>query len=246
MVLTGAVLGGLLLPGAKAGFFNTSKAGSSRTNAAARPIAFRARHTDPRRRIRRSGLIAMTSHFVDITVVPDPESGTSQLLGALYDRLHVALVQHRLDSIGVSFPGYSVIPRSVGTKLRLHGSDASLRQLLGADWLRGVRDHVRMTEITPAPPDAPHRTVQRKQFKTNAERLRRRRMQRKGETAEQATAAIPSTVERNPNLPYLHVRSRSTAQAFCLFIALGPLRGTAVPGSFNAYGLGGIATVPWF
>lgn len=188
----------------------------------------------------------MTTHYIDLTVVPDPESGAPQLLGALHDRLHLALVQQGLDSIGVSFPGYSVISRSLGITLRLHGHDASLRQLLGADWLKGMRDHVRVTEITPAPADAPHRTVQRKQFKTNVERLRRRRMRRKGETAEQAMVAIPTTVERTPNLPYLHARSRSNGQSFCLFIELGPSDTTAVPGNFNSYGLGGPATVPWF
>lgn len=188
----------------------------------------------------------MTTHYIDLTVVPDPESGTPQLLGALYDRLHLALVQQGLDSIGASFPGYSMVPRSLGTTLRLHGSDASLRQLFGVDWLKGVRDHVRMTDIAPVPVDAPHRTVQRKQFKTNVERLRRRRMQRKGETEEQAREAIPYSIERSPNLPYLHVRSRSTAQPFCLFIAIGPPHPTGVPGNFNRYGLGGPATVPWF
>lgn len=188
----------------------------------------------------------MTTHYLDFTMVPDPESGPSVLLGALYDRLHLALVQHRLDNIGVSFPGYSVNPRSLGTTLRLHGSGASLRQLLGVDWLRGMRDHLRMTEVAPAPADAPHRIVQRKQFKTNVDRLRRRRMKRKGETAAQVQEAIPSTVERTPNLPYAHVRSHSTGQPFCLFIALGPPGPTAVPGNFSRYGLGGPATVPWF
>lgn len=188
----------------------------------------------------------MTTHYIDLTVVPDPESGVPQLLGALYDRLHLALVQQGLDSIGVSFPGYGVNPRSLGSKLRLHGSETSLRQLFAADWLKGMRDHVRMTDIASAPADAPHRTVQRKQFKTNVERLRRRRMKRKGETAEQAREAIPYSVERTPSLPYLHIRSRSTAQPFCLFIAVGAPGPSAVPGSFNSYGLGGPATIPWF
>lgn len=188
----------------------------------------------------------MTTHYIDLTVMPDPESGPPALLGALYDRLHVALVQHPLENIGVSFPGYSVTPRSLGTTLRLHGSDASLRQLLDADWLKGMRDHLRMTDIAPAPADALHRTVQRKQFKTNVDRLRRRRMRRKGETAAQARDAIPPTVERTPNLPYVHVRSRSTEQPFCLFIVLGPPGPTAVPGNFSRYGLGGPTTVPWF
>lgn len=188
----------------------------------------------------------MTSHYVDITVRPDPETGTPQLLGALYDRLHIALVQRKCDDVGVSFPGYSVTPRTMGTTLRLHGAKDTLQQLQGTDWLKGMRDYVRMTEIAVAPPSAPHRIVRRKQFKTNAARLRRRRMRRKGESAEQARVAIPSSMERRPNLPYIHLHSRSTQQPFCLFINLGPLRQAPTPGSFNTYGLGGTATVPWF
>jgi CRISPR-associated endonuclease Csy4 len=188
----------------------------------------------------------MTTHYINIRVIPSPETSAPQLLGALYDRLHLALVQQRRDNIGVSFPGYSVIPRAMGNVLRLHGSDAVLRQFLQTDWLKGMRDHVRLSEIAAAPADAPHRTVQRRQFKTNVERLRRRRMKRKGETAQQATAAIPSTVERRPNLPYAHLRSRSTGQPFCLFIALGPLTPAAIAGPFNSHGLSNAATVPWF
>ena len=188
----------------------------------------------------------MTTHYIDFKVVPEPEFGQTQLLGALYDHLHLALVQQRRDSIGISFPGYRLSPRTLGATLRLHGRQADLQQLLAADWLKGMRDHVHPGEITAAPSDAPHRIVQRKQFKTNAERLRRRRMRRKGETEEQAQAAIPSSMERHPDLPYIHLHSRSTRQPFCLFIALGPLKASATPGIFNSHGLGNPATVPWF
>jgi CRISPR-associated endonuclease Csy4 len=188
----------------------------------------------------------MTTHYIDIRVIPDPETSAPQLLGALYDHLHLALVQQRLDTVGVSFPGYSVIPRALGNVLRLHGGDAVLRQLLQTDWLKGMRDHVRLSEFSVAPADAPHRTVQRRQFKTSAERLRRRRMKRKGETGQQAAAAIPDTVERRPNLPYVHLRSHSTGQPFCLFIALGQLTSHATGGQFNSHGLSTVATVPWF
>lgn len=188
----------------------------------------------------------MTTHYIDLTVVPDPESTVSQLLGALYGRLHLALVEQRLESVGVSFPGYGINPRTLGNVLRLHGELASLERLMGTDWLKGVRDHVRMTSPTAAPADASHRVVGRRQFKTNAERLRRRRMRRKGETAEQAAQAIPLTVERDPNLPYVHLRSRSRGQSFCLFIALGPEQPRPTSGTFNSYGLGQTATVPWF
>lgn len=188
----------------------------------------------------------MTTHYTDIKVVPDAECGPTPLLGALCDHLHLALVQQQRDSIGISFPDYSLNPRTLGMTLRLHGSAADLQQLLASDWLRGMRDHVRIKEIAEAPADAPHRTVQRKQFKTSAERLRRRRMRRKGETEEQARAAIPSSVERRPDLPYIHLHSRSTRQPFCLFIALGPLQPSATPGRFNSHGLGQPASIPWF
>lgn len=188
----------------------------------------------------------MTSHYLDMRVVPDPESGPAQLLGTLYDRLHLALVQQRRDDIGVSFPQYSTNPLAIGNVLRLHGSGEGLRDFLQTDWLKGMRDHVRLTEVTPVPAGARYRTVHRRQFKTSVDRLRRRRMRRKGETEQQAIEAIPSAVERRPSLPYVHVRSRSTGQPFCLFIALGPLVHAQVIGPFNSYGLSNTATVPWF
>ncbi len=188
----------------------------------------------------------MTSHYIDLRVLPDPETSPAQLLGTLYDRLHLALVQQRLDTLGVSFPQYSTNPRSIGSVLRLHGNDASLRHLMQTDWLKGMRDHIRMSEVAPAPMDASHRTVHRRQFKTNVERMRRRRMRRKDETPEQVAEAIPSTVERHPTLPYLHLHSRSTGQPFHLFIALGSLQQEAVPGRFNSHGLSRTTTIPWF
>ncbi|HEY4581293.1 MAG TPA: type I-F CRISPR-associated endoribonuclease Cas6/Csy4 [Lysobacter sp.] len=188
----------------------------------------------------------MTTHHIDIRVVPDAEAGTAQMLAALYGRLHLMLVQQRTSSIGISFPGYSIRPRALGDVLRLHGSEGALSDFMRTDWLGGMREHVRLGGIAPAPPDAPHRTIRRRQFKTSAERLRRRRMRRKGETEQQAAHAIPDTVERRPDLPYMHVRSRSNGQLFCMFIAMGPLANEGTPGHFNSYGLSDGATVPWF
>lgn len=188
----------------------------------------------------------MTTHYVDLTVVPDAETGVAPLMGALYDRLHRALVQQRIDELGVSFPQYSVIPRNLGDTLRLHGSETGLNSFLGSDWLRGLRDHVRSTGVATAPVGVPHRTVGRRQFKSNVERLRRRRMKRKGETAEQAARAIPDSAAEKPTLPYVHLRSLSTGQPYCLFIELGPLRPEPAAGRFNTYGLGEGSTVPWF
>jgi CRISPR-associated endonuclease Csy4 len=188
----------------------------------------------------------MTTHYIDIALLPDPEFSDAHLLGALVAKLHRALVQLRSDDIGISFPRYSLHPRSLGGVLRLHGGEAVLLRLMAQPWLQGVRDHVRATEVMPAPLTGTHCVVQRRQFKTNAERLRRRRMRRKGETAEQAAAAIPDGIERRPDLPYVQLRSASTGQPFCLFVDQDTKPAEAVPGTFNSYGLSLGATVPWF
>lgn len=191
----------------------------------------------------------MTTHYIDLTLRPDPEFSHAHLLGALVAKLHRALVQLRTDAIGVSYPQHVAAPqhqRSLGSVVRLHGTPQALQALMALDWLKGMRDHTEVSTLAPAPVGAAHRQVARRQFKTNADRLRRRRMQRKGETAEQATAHIPDSVERRPNLPHVQLRSSSTAQPFCLFIDHGPLQAQAVAGPFNTYGLSTSATIPWF
>lgn len=191
----------------------------------------------------------MTTHYIDITLLPDPEFSHAHLLSALVAKLHRALVQQKITEIGASYPGHIAQPparRTLGATLRLHGTPDALQRLFGQDWLKGMRDHTQVGDMCLAPADAQYRCVRRRQFKTNVDRLRRRRMQRKGETVEQAAAAIPDGVERRPDLPFVQLRSSSSGQAFCLFIEHGPLLNEPIPGAFNAYGLGKGASVPWF
>jgi len=185
-------------------------------------------------------------HYLEIQLLPDPEFSAPMLMGALYSKLHRALVSLQSKRIGVSFPEYQRKPKSLGGVLRIHGDENALRHLQEMEWLKGMRDHSRVSAIQPVPAGASHIVVQRRQFKTNAERLRRRRMKRKGETHEQATQAIPDSVERKPDLPFLVLRSQSSGQAFHLFIDQGPLGSERVEGQFNCYGLSQSATVPSF
>lgn len=187
----------------------------------------------------------MMTHYINLKVVPDPETTAAQILGVLYNKLHLQLVEMQATDIAVSFPDYSKNPLGVGNVLRLCSSDERLKKLLSQDWLKGVRDHVRLSEILPIPDEAEHRRFWRKQPKTNVGRLRRRRMKRKNESYEQAKEAIPSTVERKPNLPYVHLRSLSSKQNYCLFLELGRSQ-ESVEGKFNSYGLSTEATTPWF
>jgi len=188
----------------------------------------------------------MTTHYIDITLLPDAEFSHAHLIGALMTKLHRVLARLKTGSVGISFPQYCLRPRSLGSVVRLHGEAAELQRLMNQAWLQGMRDLVRLTELKLAPRDAPHCIVRRRQFKTNAERLRRRRMRRKGETEEQAAMAIPLTVERQVDLPYVRLTSASSGQAFHMFIS----QESAVPKTgtegFNTYGMHLGGTVPKF
>lgn len=204
------------------------------------------------------------SHFVDIDVRPDEDFPSSQLMGALYARLHRALVAHGKGDIGVSFPAHS--DRWLGNRLRLHGSADALSQLMGQDWLKGMRDHLDMTPASPVPSQAPiaatialtacpaspvpsqaqHRQVKRVQTQSSPERLRRRLMRRHNLTTEEAAQRIPDTAAQLADLPSVFVRSSSTGQAFRLFVCHGPLTPEPLAGGFSTYGLSLGASVPWF
>jgi len=188
----------------------------------------------------------MLTHYIDFMVIADEETSVPQVMGALYEKLHLALVENKAGNIGVSFPQYRMTAKWIGSVLRLHGAEADLEAFMASDWLKGVRDYVHISDIDAVPEGTIYRVVYRKQFKTNVDRLRRRRMKRKGVTMEDAIKTIPDTVARSPDLPYLWMRSLSTQQRFCLFIGMSPPRKTPVPGRFSCYGFSNEATIPWF
>ena len=189
----------------------------------------------------------MTSHYLDIHLRPDPEVAPHQLMGSLYGRLHRALVQLGKQDIGVSFPAHDERKPSLGSHLRLHGSEESLHLLLSSTWLHGLYDYLRTEAIAQAPATAKHRVVSRLQVKSNADRLRRRAMKRHGLSQEEAAKRIPASIETRLRVPFVILGSRSTGQpSFPLFIHHGPVLEGISEGIFNSYGLSHQATIPWF
>lgn len=185
-------------------------------------------------------------HYIDITVLPDPEFPATTLMNALFAKLHRGLVDHGGQDIGVSFPEVGKSKRTLGQRLRLHGNSASLDRLMSIGWMQGMRDHVTVSPAQPIPAVVQHRVVRRVQAKSSPERLRRRLMARKSLDAETARTAIPDSAAETLDLPYVEIASRSTGQRFKLFIEhLRPAQ-TATAGTYGSYGLGTDATVPWF
>lgn len=185
-------------------------------------------------------------HYIDITVLPDPEFPATTLMNALFAKLHRGLVDHGGRDIGISFPEVGQSKRTLGMQIRLHGNAASLDRLMKIAWTQGMRDHIEISPTAPVPSGALHRVVRRVQAKSNPERLRRRLMSRKQIGPDEASAAIPDEIAQRLDLPYIELTSRTTGQHFKLFIEHLKPGTTARSGSFGTYGLSASTTIPWF
>ncbi|WP_293936083.1 type I-F CRISPR-associated endoribonuclease Cas6/Csy4 [Iodobacter sp.] len=182
-------------------------------------------------------------HYLEIKVLPDPEFEVATLFNALFAKLHRALADVGQGQIGVSFP---LADKTLGPILRLHGKHAALEQLMAENWLKGLRDYTTASVILSVPASAKHRVVKRVQAKSSAERLRRRSISKGWLSEQEAIERIPLANEARLKLPFIQMKSNSTAQSFRLFIQQGPLQAEAVAGVFNDYGLSPVATIPVF
>jgi len=182
--------------------------------------------------------------YLDLSLRPDPEFPESQLMNALYAKLHRALVAANTDTIAVCFPQF--VGLKLGAVLRLIGPSASLANLMATSWLHGMRDHLQISAMQALPAQLQHRKWQRIQCKSSPERVRRRQMKRHDLSEAQARERIPDTAAATLKAPFLQIASSSTGQRFRLFLKVGPLQAQPETGSFNAYGLSQSATAPWF
>ncbi|OAI21873.1 hypothetical protein A1356_20275 [Methylomonas koyamae] len=153
----------------------------------------------------------------------------------------------------------------LGGKCRLFAAEpTTLEHLNLAKWLAGLSDYVHCTGIRPVPDKLLGYAVYRRvQPKTNPERLARRYAKRHGvdlATALNMTVELRAASENpayplsfrycdmlKPSVPwpFIRLQSLSGGQTFCLWIAK-TAAAAPVAGSFSAYGLSSVATVPEF
>lgn len=112
---------------------------------------------------------------------------------------------------------------------------------------RSLASHLHKGDVLPVPERVQgYRTVSRKQFKSNPERLRRRLVRRHHLSPEEAELRIPDHLAHMTDLPFLQVKSASTGQHFRLFVEHGQLQEQSCSGGFSLYGLSATTTIPWF
>jgi CRISPR-associated endonuclease Csy4 len=185
------------------------------------------------------------NYYIDFRILPDPEFPSSIIMNLLYNKLHKALVQTGNNNIGVSFPDFDNKRNQFGERLRIHGSDVHIKNLIANLSLAALMDHLRVGNVQEVPKRVSYVTVKRVQCKSSAERIRRRQIKRHQLSDEDALTRIPDSVQKQLTLPYVALKSESTGQSFRLFISQQSA-GNQIAGTFNAYGLSDNATVPMF
>ncbi len=178
------------------------------------------------------------SYYFEFTARPDDMTSSPVLLSALYEHLHLILVDLRTSEIGISFPGAD---RHIGEVLRLHGPSPILKQIVENQKLKPILGYFRTSGILETPTKSDWWLVQRQQPKLSSAKIRRL-VKRSSITEIEANRLYNLTSQLS--LPYLHIRSLSTQQKFRLFVSQIPTSKPDKSQEFNAYGLGG--TVPKF
>ena len=183
--------------------------------------------------------------YIDLALLPDEDFPAHILLNALLAKLHRVLVTLGENRIGISFPQWRQgdYP-TLGTVLRLHGTEPSLQALMQQAWLRGMRDHLNIQGPQPIPAVQGWLKVQR-HHASSATNMRRRAMRRHGYSEAEAKARIPDSASDRLNLPFTTQRSTSTGQTYRLFIRQTEAA-SATPPHFNSHGLSTGGTVPKF
>jgi len=164
------------------------------------------------------------------------------LMNTVYSKFHKALFTLKSTSIGVSFPKYKVL---FGKVLRIHGDQSYLNDLQGLDWLGGIKGYCEVSDILSVPETAQHRTVSRKQANMTEAKLRRL-IDRNSITPDEVKTYKAKMFSQSLDNAYFELVSSSTGEKHRRYIQFGDLKGAAVKGTFDSFGLSKTATVPWF
>lgn len=194
-------------------------------------------------------------YYTEISLISSDGFSFYQLWSKLYTQLHLALVEAKKQddkaNIGISFPEYLFNEEDniglLGTKLRLFANSKEELQSLNIKyWLERLTDYVHISSIREVPENkiTNYAVFTRKQIKTNAERLARRRAKKSDIGFEEAINRYKNIITKS-DLPFIRFKSLTNKQPFSLFIEKTNTDKKVV-GAFNSYGLSLTATVPEF
>ncbi len=195
-------------------------------------------------------------YYIELTLIPHPDSRMYGLWSKLYTQLHLALVNIKdaddTVKVGISLPEYRFDETkkigSLGSKIRLFANEqATLERLNIQQWLNRFTDYVHITSIRKVPERIKgYARYSRVQVKTNAERLARHRLKKHQDLSfEQAVARYQKIITTCP-LPYVQLTSLTNEYKFKLFIKKEVVEDIISTIAFNTYGLSNNCALPEF
>lgn len=205
-------------------------------------------------------------HYIDLTLLPDPDIHLNFLWQKVFKQMHIALVENKNlqghSDIGFSWPRYRYDKSLVtlGNKLRVFAASEKLLEALDlTKWLNKFQDNVHITTVRTVPETVSHVRFSRKAVKgkQRIERVQQQKakrwMEKSGLSLEECITRLEKTKPQVGScLPFIWLDSEQTkrnsnnrSSKFCLFIAREPCE-KPEEGNFSCYGLSNSATVPWF
>ncbi|OPX55110.1 CRISPR-associated endonuclease Csy4 [Oceanospirillum multiglobuliferum] len=209
------------------------------------------------------------NYYQDITLLPDTDIALGFLWQKIYQQVHIALVENKVDQhhsvIAVSFPAYGGKGFPLGNKLRVLAKEkAQLEKLNLAGFLARFEDYTHLKSIQPVPEDVPHIAFVRQRVKGQTRidqdmaSKAKRWAEKSGQTVEECLQQLAKTKPfPHSSNAFIWMESLQTKASnpegsakFPLFIEKVEVN-AANQGLFNCYGLSAakgdnIATVPNF
>lgn len=209
------------------------------------------------------------NYYQDITLLPDADIALGFLWQKIYQQVHIALVEQKIDdqrsAIAVGFPDYGSKGFPLGAKLRLFAKDKQLLEQLNiAGYLSRFDDYVHIKSMQQVPEQVAHTTFIRQQVKGQAridsdmQQKAKRWAEKSGQSLADCLAQLEKTKpSADSKLPFIWLESQETkaqnperSARFPLFIKQ-LLSDQPKEGEYSCYGLslaktGQIATVPHF
>ncbi|MBR9828121.1 MAG: type I-F CRISPR-associated endoribonuclease Cas6/Csy4 [Oceanospirillales bacterium] len=209
------------------------------------------------------------NYYQDITLLPDADIALGFLWQKIYQQVHIALVEQKVDvqhsAIAVSFPGYGSKGFPLGNKLRVLAKEKTqLEKLNLAGFLTRFEDYTHLKSIQPVPEDTVPVAFVRQQVKGQARIAKDMQAkaqlwsEKSGQSLEECLQQLEKTKPKGESkAPFIWMQSQHTKASnpehsarFPLFIQK-VVAEQAHDGMFNCYGLSvargeEVATVPNF
>lgn len=197
-------------------------------------------------------------YFIELSLLPDESVSLGFVMSKVMDVLHLCLVNLQKtmghNPVGLAFPEYCYAPDAkgetkgrLGSKIRLYAQDAThLEALALPQQLRRFEDYVHMRAVKELERSSMRfACFKRVQVQSSVQRLARRRAAALQQPLVQALDFFQAQGKQDElsSLPFVHLHSQSSEQAFRLFIAKQAVE-APLEWSFSSYGLSATVGVP--